>query len=146
VRLRRGDAKAAIAAAPHRISGELRTGSQEHFYLEGQVAYAVPGEQRSWRIHSSTQHPGEVQHWIANALGVPAHSVVVECRRIGGGFGGKETQAGQVAVWAALAAHRTGRPVKMRLDRDDDFLVTGKRHDFLERYEAGVDDDGRILG
>ncbi len=138
--------KAAIAAAPHRIGGELRSGGQEHFYLEGQVAYAVPGEQRSWRIHSSTQHPGEVQHWIANALGVPAHAVTVECRRIGGGFGGKETQAGQVAVWAAIAAHRTGHPVKMRLDRDDDFMLTGKRHDFLARYEAGVDDDGRILG
>ncbi|MDP5127624.1 MAG: molybdopterin-dependent oxidoreductase, partial [Burkholderiaceae bacterium] len=94
--------------------------------------------------HSSTQHPGEVQHWVAHALGVPNHKVRVECRRMGGGFGGKETQAGQVAVWAALASRATGRAVKMRLDRDDDFLLTGKRHPFLYDYEVGFQSNGLL--
>ncbi len=121
-------------------------GGQEHFYLEGQIAYAVPLEQGQWRIHSSTQHPGEVQHWVAHALGIPNHAVTVECRRMGGGFGGKETQAGHMAVWAAVAAHATGRPVKLRLDRDEDFLITGKRHPFAYRYTVGFGDDGRLCG
>ncbi|MEQ1659486.1 MAG: xanthine dehydrogenase molybdopterin binding subunit, partial [Hylemonella sp.] len=100
--------------------------------------------QQQWLIHSSTQHPGEIQHWVAHALGLDNHRVRVECRRMGGGFGGKETQAGHLAVWAVLAAHKTGRPVKLRLDRDDDFMVTGKRHPFAYDYTVGFDDTGLI--
>ena len=146
VHVARGDAAAALARAPHTLDGEFEVGGQEHFYLEGQIAYALPLEQNQWWIHSSTQHPGEVQHWVAHALGVPNHAVTVECRRMGGGFGGKETQAGHLAVWAALAAHKTGHPVKLRLDRDDDFVITGKRHPFAYRWDVGFDDSGRILG
>jgi xanthine dehydrogenase large subunit len=144
--VRRGDADAALARAPHRLSGTLEVGGQEHFYLEGQVAYALPQEQGQWVIHSSTQHPGEVQHWVAHALGLSNHAVRVECRRMGGGFGGKETQAGHMAVWAALAAHKFKCPVKLRLDRDDDFLITGKRHPLVCDYSAGFDDSGRLCG
>ncbi len=146
VHVQRGDAHAALARATHQLSGTFEVGGQEHFYLEGQIAYAVPLEQGQWRIHSSTQHPGEVQHWVAHALGIPNHAVTVECRRMGGGFGGKETQAGHMAVWATLAAHATGRPVKLRLDRDEDFLITGKRHPFAYRYQVGFGDDGRLCG
>ena len=144
--VKRGDASSALARAPHRLSGTLEVGGQEHFYLEGQVAYALPQEQNQWLIHSSTQHPGEVQHWVAHALGLDNHAVKVECRRMGGGFGGKETQAGHLAVWAAVAAHKVKRPVKLRLDRDDDFLITGKRHPFEYDYTAGFDDTGRLCG
>lgn len=146
VTVRRGEPEQRIAEAPHRISGSLEVGGQEHFYLEGQVAYALPLEQDQWWVHSSTQHPAEVQHWIAHALGLENHDVKVECRRMGGGFGGKETQAGHIAVWATLAANKFKRPVKLRLDRDDDFMVTGKRHPFAYDWEAGFDDDGRITG
>ena len=146
VTVRRGEPEQRIAAAPHRLAGSLDVGGQEHFYLEGQVGYALPLEQDQWWIYSSTQHPGEVQHWVAHALGLDNHAVNVECRRMGGGFGGKETQAGHIAVWAALAARKFKRPVKLRLDRDDDFMVTGKRHPFAYDYEVGFDDSGRILG
>ncbi len=146
VHVRRGDAAQALATAPHVLRGSLDVGGQEHFYLEGQIAYALPQEDGQWLIHSSTQHPGEVQHWVAHALDIPLHAVRVVCRRMGGGFGGKETQAGHLAVWAALAARKTGRPVKLRLDRDDDFMVTGKRHPFSYDYHVGFDDSGRILG
>ena len=146
VTVRRGQPEAALASAPHRLQGTLEVGGQEHFYLEGQIAYALPLEQGQWHIHSSTQHPGEVQHWVAHALGIASHAVRVECRRMGGGFGGKETQAGHLAVWAALAAHQTGCPVKLRQDRDDDFVVTGKRHPFAYRWDVGFDDSGRIQG
>jgi xanthine dehydrogenase large subunit len=142
----RGDAAAAIARAPHRLEGAFEVGGQEHFYLEGQIAYVLPLEQGQWWVYSSTQHPGEVQHWVAHALGVANHDVTVECRRMGGGFGGKETQAGHLAVWAAVAAHKLGCPVKLRLDRDDDFLITGKRHPFAYRYRVGFDDHGRLCG
>ena len=144
--VKRGDAAAALARAPHTLSGTLEVGGQEHFYLEGQVAYALPQEQQQWLIHSSTQHPGEVQHWVAHALGLDNHAVRVECRRMGGGFGGKETQAGHLAVWAAVAASKLKRPVKLRLDRDDDFMITGKRHPFAYEYTAGFDDTGRLCG
>ena len=144
--VRRGDAALAISGASHKLGGTLSVGGQEHFYLEGQVALALPQEQGQWLIHASTQHPGEVQHWIAHALGLAGNAVRVECRRMGGGFGGKETQAGHVAVWAAVAAHKFGRPVKLRLDRDDDFLVTGKRHPFEFRYQVGFDDQGLLCG
>ncbi|MHB1122045.1 MAG: xanthine dehydrogenase molybdopterin binding subunit [Ramlibacter sp.] len=144
VTVRRGDPEAALARSAHRLTGQLEVGGQEHFYLEGQVAYALPLEQDQWYIHSSTQHPGEVQHWVAHALGLENNAVTVECRRMGGGFGGKETQAGHMAVWAALAARKFGRPVKLRLDRDDDFLVTGKRHPFAYDWEVGFDDTGLL--
>ena len=144
--VRRGDADAALAGAPHQLSGTLEVGGQEHFYLEGQVAYALPQEQGQWVIHSSTQHPGEVQHWVAHALGLSNNAVRVECRRMGGGFGGKETQAGHMAVWAAVAAHKFKCPVKLRLDRDDDFLITGKRHPMVCDYTVGFDDSGRLCG
>ncbi|MBT0569108.1 xanthine dehydrogenase molybdopterin binding subunit [Curvibacter sp. CHRR-16] len=146
VRVQRGDAAKALESAPHTLQGQLEVGGQEHFYLEGQIAYAIPQEQNQWLIHSSSQHPGEVQHWVAHALGLDNHAVRVECRRMGGGFGGKETQAGHVAVWAAIAAQHCGCPVKLRLDRDDDFLITGKRHPFEYDYRVGFDDTGRLLG
>ncbi len=144
--VRRGDAAAALRRAAHTLKGTLEVGGQEHFYLEGQVAYVVPQEQNQWLVHSSTQHPGEVQHWVAHALGVDNHAVRVECRRMGGGFGGKETQAGNLAVWAAIAARKLKCPVKLRLAREDDFMITGKRHPFAYDYTAGFDDTGRISG
>jgi xanthine dehydrogenase large subunit len=146
VEVKRGDALAAINWAKNQISGALEVGGQEHFYLEGQVAYAVPQEQNQMLIYSSSQHPGEVQHWVSHALAVSNADVRVECRRMGGGFGGKETQAGHVALWAALAADLLKFPVKMRLDRDDDFHITGKRHNFEYEYTVGFDDLGRIAG
>lgn len=144
VHVRRGDAAAAMGKAQHTCSGTLEVGGQEHFYLEGQIAYVLPMEQNQWTVYSSTQHPGEVQHWVAHALGIENHAVRVECRRMGGGFGGKETQAGHLAVWAAVAAHKLGHAVKLRLDRDDDFMVTGKRHPFAYEYTAGFDGSGRL--
>ncbi len=141
-----GGAKAAIAAAPRRLAGRLEVGGQEQFYLEGQVSYAIPLEDGAMRVHCSTQHPSEMQQVVAHALGVAAHKVQVECRRMGGGFGGKESQSAQFAAIAAVAARRLGVPVKLRLDRDDDFLVTGKRHCFSYDYEVGFDDEGRVLG
>jgi xanthine dehydrogenase large subunit len=146
VHMARGDADTAVKAAPHRLKGSFSVGGQEHFYLEGQVAYAQPQEMGQWLIHSSTQHPGEVQHWVAHALGLNLHDVRVETRRMGGGFGGKETQAGHLAVWSALAALKFGAPVKLRLDRDDDFMITGKRHPFDYDYEVGFDDTGLLSG
>lgn len=142
----RGDAPAAIGAAPHHLAGTFRIGGQEHFYLEGQVALAIPGEDGSMHVHSSTQHPTEIQHVCARVLGVPDALVTAEVRRMGGGFGGKESQASQWAAMAALAARVTGRPCKIRLDRDDDMAMTGKRHDFRVDYAVGFDDDGRIAG
>ena len=144
--VKRGDAAQALQGAVHTLSGELEVGGQEHFYLEGQVAYVLPQEQNQYLVYSSTQHPGEVQHWVAHALGIDNHAVRVECRRMGGGFGGKETQAGHLAVWSAIAASKLKRPVKLRLDRDDDFLITGKRHPFAYEYTVGFDDTGRITG
>ena len=141
-----GGAKAAIAAAPHRLTDSLEVGGQEQFYLEGQISYAVPTEDDGMKVHCSTQHPSEMQHLVAHALGLRSHHVHVECRRMGGGFGGKESQSGLFACVAALAARRTGRPVKLRLDRDDDFLITGRRHCFSYDYDVGFDDAGRILG
>jgi xanthine dehydrogenase large subunit len=144
--MRRGEPERAIAAAPHRLSGRIRMGGQDHFYLEGQVAVAMPGEDGDMLVWSSTQHPSEVQHLVAKVLARPHNAVTVEVRRMGGGFGGKETQAAPFACMAALLAHRTGRPVKLRLDRDDDMLLTGKRHDFLIDYDVGFDDEGWIQG
>jgi len=146
VTVRRGEPEAALAQSLHTLEGQLEVGGQEHFYLEGQVAYALPLEQGQWWIHSSTQHPGEIQHWVAHALGLENNAVTVECRRMGGGFGGKETQAGHMAVWAALAARKFKCPVKLRLDRDDDFMITGKRHPFAYDWQVGFDASGLVTG
>jgi xanthine dehydrogenase large subunit len=135
---------AALAAAPLRAGGTLHIGGQEHFYLEGQIALAVPGEDGAMLVYSSTQHPSEVQHVVARVLDLPDSFVTCRVRRMGGGFGGKETQATQWAVIAALAARVTGRPCKLRLDRDADMAMTGKRHDFAVGYAVGFDADGRI--
>src|SRR5699024_9942180 len=142
----RGDPQAALEAAPHRITGSVHTGGQEHFYLEGQNSVAVPNEDGQMLVHCSTQGPTEVQHAVSKVLGVPNNAVTVETRRMGGGFGGKETQGAWFAAMAAVLAQRTSRPVKVRLDRDDDMTITGKRHPTYIQYDAGFDDDGRILG
>ncbi|AHE52054.1 xanthine dehydrogenase molybdopterin binding subunit [Sphingomonas sanxanigenens] len=145
-RMGRGDVPAALDAAPHRLAGRIAMGGQEHFYLEGQAALALPGEDGQVHVLSSTQHPSEIQHLIAKVLGRSHADVTVEVRRMGGAFGGKETQAAAFAVACALAATRTGRPVKVRADRDDDMVMTGKRHAFEIDYDVGFDDAGRIAG
>ncbi|MFC5550961.1 xanthine dehydrogenase molybdopterin binding subunit [Massilia aerilata] len=143
--LARGDAQAAFERAPHTVKGELHVGGQEQFYLEGQIAYAIPQENDGMLVQCSTQHPSEMQHVVAHALGLHSHHVVVECRRMGGGFGGKESQSALWAAAAAISARLTGRAVKLRADRDDDMLVTGKRHCFHYEYEVGYDGEGRIV-
>jgi len=142
----RGDAAAAIAGAAHVVAGSIEIGGQEHFYLEGQAAMAVPLEGGDMLVHSSTQHPTEIQHKVAEALGESMNAVRVVVRRMGGGFGGKESQGNALAVSCAVVARLTGRPAKMRYDRDDDMTITGKRHDFRITYRAGVGDDGAIAG
>jgi xanthine dehydrogenase large subunit len=142
----KGDAAAAIAGAPRLVEGAFEVGGQEHFYLEGQVAAAMTTEGGDMLVHSSTQHPTEVQHKVAHALHLPMSAVRVEVRRMGGGFGGKESQGNALAIACAVAARLTGRPARMRYDRDDDMVITGKRHDLRILYRAGVDDQGRILG
>jgi xanthine dehydrogenase large subunit len=124
----------------------MEVGGQEHFYLEGQAALALPQEGGDMAVHSSTQHPTEIQHKVAEALGVPMHGVRVEIRRMGGGFGGKESQGNALAVSCAVAARLTGQPCKMRYDRDDDMIITGKRHDLRIDYRAGFDAEGRLAG
>ncbi len=146
MRLARGDAASALAAAPHRLQGSFRLGGQEQFYLEGQISYAIPQEDGGLLVHCSTQHPSEMQHLVAHALGLASHRVQVQCRRMGGGFGGKESQSALFACVAALAARALQRPVKLRPDRDDDFAVTGRRHPFDFQYDVGFDDAGRVLG
>ncbi|UWQ17686.1 xanthine dehydrogenase molybdopterin binding subunit [Jannaschia sp. M317] len=141
-----GDVDATLAAAPHRLEGQFDLGGQEHFYLEGHAALALPGEGGEMHILTSTQHPTEIQHKVADALGVPMHAVRSEVRRMGGGFGGKESQGNALAVACAVVAARTGRATRMRYDRDDDFVVTGKRHDFRIAYDVGYKDDGRLVG
>ena len=143
--IRRGDAAAALAGAPHRLEGELASGGQDHFYLETQAAWAMPGEGGTMRVVSSTQHPSEVQGVVADVLDVPAARVIVEVPRVGGGFGGKETQAAAPAALAALAAHKTGRAVRVRFNRDQDMALTGKRHPFLARFQAGFDAQGLLI-
>jgi xanthine dehydrogenase large subunit len=143
--MQRGDAKAALRTAPHVLEGELRTGAAEHWYLESQASLAVPGEGQEMAVYCGSQNPSETQTLVAEVLGVKKKDVLVEVRRIGGAFGGKETQGNHVACWSALLARATRCPVKIRLFRDDDMIMTGKRHRFLTRYEAGFDDDGRLL-
>jgi len=145
VHVRRGDPEAMADEAPHRLRGTVHSGGQDHFYLEGQVSLAVPLEHGGMHVYVSTQHPGEVQLMVGHALGLAAHDVIVECRRMGGGFGGKETQMCQFACIAAVLARRTGRAVKLRLDRDDDMTSTGKRHAFRHDYDVAFDDEGRII-
>jgi xanthine dehydrogenase large subunit len=143
-RLARGDARAAFAGAAHVIEGTFRTGGQEHFYLETQAALAVPGEDGQMTVHSSTQNPSEIQAVVAHCLGLPQNRVVCTCTRMGGGFGGKESQAAHPALLAALVAHKTGRPARIVYPRDLDMRVTGKRHPFLSRYRVGFSDQGQI--
>jgi xanthine dehydrogenase large subunit len=140
----RGDLDAGFAEADQLLDGELEIGGQEHFYLESQIAIAVPGEQGSMTIHSSTQHPSEVQAMVAEVLGVPFNQVTCECKRMGGGFGGKETQAAQPAMYAALLAAHTRRPVRFAYNKDDDMAYTGKRHPFKTVYRVGFKTDGRL--
>ena len=146
MKLARGEASTRAARAAHRHEGEMLLGGQEQFYLEGQIAYAVPKDDDGMHVWCSTQHPSEMQHLVAHVLGVASHNVLVECRRMGGGFGGKESQSGLFACCAALAAWKLLCPVKLRPDRDDDMMVTGKRHDFHYTYEVGYDDQGTIEG
>ena len=142
----KGDADAAIAGSAHVIEGTFEIGGQEHFYLEGQAALASPNEGGDMLVNSSTQHPTEIQHKVADALGVPMHAVRVESRRMGGGFGGKESQGNALAVACAVAARATGKSCKMRYDRDDDMIITGKRHAFRISYRAGFDENGHVQG
>ena len=144
MRLTRGDARATIDKAAHRLGGKLSVGGQEHFYLEGQISYVLPTEDRGFHVHCSTQHPTEMQTILCHLLNLRSHQVQVEMRRMGGGFGGKESQSALFCCVAALGAHVLGRPVKLRLDRDDDMMISGKRHCFVYDYEVGYDDDGRI--
>ncbi len=145
LKLERGDVGTAMAGAPHRIKATQRVGGQDHFYLEGHIAFAFPGEDDEVTVYSSTQHPSEVQHLVAHVLAIRSNDVTVNVRRMGGAFGGKESQPALFAAVAALAAKRFGRAVKLRPDRDDDMIATGKRHDFLNTYEVGFDEEGRIL-
>ena len=144
--LARGDAAQAMAAAPRRFKDSLSIGGQEQFYLEGQISYAIPLEDDGLLVHCSTQHPSEMQHLVAQALQLSANQVQVQCRRMGGGFGGKESQSALFACVAAMAAKALKCPVKLRLDRDDDFMITGRRHGFEFDFEVGFDDAGRVLG
>jgi xanthine dehydrogenase large subunit len=142
--IERGDVDAAIGSSRHTIEGTLDTGGQEHFYLEPQSALAYPGEHGTMVVHSSTQHPSEVQMMVAEVLGVPFNHVVCICKRMGGGFGGKETQAAQPAALAAIVAQKLRRPARIVLGRDDDMRITGKRHPFKGEYRVGFNDDGLI--
>ncbi len=143
--LQRGNPAAQLAAAPHQLRGAFSVGGQEQFYLEGQISYAIPKEDTGMLVYCSTQHPTEMQHLVAHATDRDFNQVVVETRRMGGAFGGKESQSGLFACVAAVCADQLQLPIKLRLDRDDDFLATGKRHCFEYEYEVGYDDDGRIL-
>jgi xanthine dehydrogenase large subunit len=144
-KIERGDPDAVLKVVPHVIRGELNTGAQEHWYLETQSALAIPGEGKEMQMHASTQNPTETQAIVAEVLGISKNEVEVEVRRIGGAFGGKETQGNHVAAWAALLANAIKRPVRIHLFRDDDQIMTGKRHRFYSRYEIGFDDQGLIL-
>lgn len=140
----RGDAESELARSPHRLDGEIEVGGQEHFYLESQAAWAEPGEDGEIFVASSTQHPSEVQAVVSHVLDLPRSKVTIQSPRMGGGFGGKETQGNAYAAYVALAARKTKRPVRIQLDRDLDMALTGKRHPFYATYDVGFDDDGRI--
>ena len=140
--IRRGDPQEAIQRAEHRLEGELFINGQDHFYLETQTSWALPDAEGNMQVYASTQHPTETQGVVAHVLGVPNSRVVVTCLRMGGGFGGKESQANPWAAVAALAAFKTGRPVRVRLERNQDMIMTGKRHPFLGRYRVGFTHEG----
>lgn len=144
LKLERGDVSKGFDSAPHRIIGRMVVGGQDHMYLEGQIALAIPGEDDEIIMHASTQHPSEAQHMVAHVLGVPSNAVTVNVRRMGGGFGGKESQMNLFCVVSAIAAKKWKRPVKIRPDRDQDMTATGKRHDFVIDYDVAFDDDGKI--
>jgi xanthine dehydrogenase large subunit len=144
LKLSRGDLAEGFSKSERVVKGRMKLGGQEHFYLESQVALAIPGEDEELLLQCSTQHPTEIQVMVAQVLGIPHASVTVNMRRMGGGFGGKETQGNLFAVVAALAAKLTGRAVKIRPDRDDDMSITGKRHDFVVDYEVGYTNEGKI--
>ncbi len=144
LKLERGDVVSGFAAADHRIKGRITVGGQDHMYLEGHIAFAIPGEDDDVILHCSTQHPSEAQHMVAHVLGVPSNAVTVNVRRMGGGFGGKESQMNLFCAVAAIAAKKWNRAVKIRPDRDQDMTATGKRHDFVIDYDVGFDDAGRI--
>lgn len=144
--LQRGDAEQALKTAPQRLQGQFQVGGQEHFYLEGQIAFALPREDGDMLVYNSTQHPHHVQEMLAGVLNLELKDIVVECRRMGGGFGGKESQPGFFACVASVLALKTGKPVKYRVDRDDDIMLTGKRHCYDIQYEVGFDQDGVIRG
>jgi xanthine dehydrogenase large subunit len=144
LKLERGDIAAGFAKAKNILEGEMRIGGQDHFYLEGQISFAIPGEDDDITIYSSTQHPSETQHMVGQVLGVASNAVTINVRRMGGAFGGKETQANLFAAVAAIAAKKYRCAIKIRPDRDDDMSATGKRHDFHVGYKVGYDDDGRI--
>jgi len=141
-----GNSQKAIKDAKNSLTGSLSIGGQEHYYLEGQVAMSIPTESNEMLVHSSTQNPTEVQHLVAHVLSVPQNAIEVVTRRMGGGFGGKETDSSQLACVCAIFSKKTKRPVKARLSRRDDILLTGKRHDFVANYEVGYSDEGRIQG
>ncbi|BAP78625.1 xanthine dehydrogenase [Pseudomonas sp. MT-1] len=143
---KRGDSSAALATAPRRLQGSLHIGGQEHFYLETQVSSVMPTEDGGMIVYTSTQNPTEVQKLVAEVLGVSMNKIVIDMRRMGGGFGGKETQAAGPACMCAVIAHLTGRPTKMRLPRMEDMTMTGKRHPFYVEYDVGFDDDGLLHG
>ena len=145
LKLQRGEPAKLLAEAPNCTRGIFEVGGQEQFYLEGQISYAIPQEDQQILLHCSTQHPTEMQHVVAHTLNLEFNQVVVKVRRMGGGFGGKESQSALFACVASLCAYHLKRPVKLRLDRDDDFMATGKRHCFYHEFEAGYDDEGRIL-
>lgn len=144
--LTRGNTEKALAKSPHRLQRRLNVGGQDQFYLESHIAMAIPQEDGGLLVYSSTQHPDEIQHVVAHATQRSAKDVVVICRRMGGAFGGKESQAALIGCIAAIMADKTGRACKLRLDRDDDMIMTGKRHDFVIDYDVGFDDTGRIQG
>ena len=146
VQLTAGDANAKLAVAPYRLQGIAQVGGQEHFYLEGQICYAYPKEEDMLQVLCSTQHPTEMQLLISEAVGYGMHQVSVEVRRMGGGFGGKESQSAQWACITAILSVKLKRPVKLRLDRDTDMIVTGKRHGFAYQWDVGFDEQGMILG
>ena len=143
--IERGQVESALAGAEHTLEGELFIGGQEHFYLETQAAFALRDESGEIVVHASTQHPTETQIIVARVLGVPSHRVVCQALRMGGAFGGKETQANAFAAVAALGVHKTGKSVSVRLDRMRDMTITGKRHAFLGRYRVGTDAQGKLL-
>ncbi len=143
--IKKGDPQSKIIKSKNKLKGKFNTGSQEHFYLEGQVCLVIPQEDNNLTVYSSTQHPSETQQIVAKMLKQKSNSITVMVRRIGGGFGGKETNFMTAAI-CALLSHKTGRPIKLRLDRDDDIIITGKRHDFYSEYEVGFNDNGKIEG